>query len=219
MTALICLVGRDTVFVAADCVTHEPGTGLIVRNDTHKLRQLESGIAWAVGGYDVAIERIATALSEAHQDDIYSVNQLVLDTSRLVNEEMAPIAAQQGIEQQNVFSIVAGLAVDRSPKALISAPSLNQFLDVPRGQCSGLGTNSERIREIALEQANALISYGGVPADIWAIKVMGIASQEFPGSIGFPVDMVSISARRTTQAQRVTDQNGYEASNKWRVLL
>lgn len=220
MTALLCFVGRDTVFLAADCITHEPSTGRQRANDTQKIVLQGDKIAWATGGYAIANSRIAPILTDiAHGTEMSHINDVIVSVSKAINTEYAPRAALEGIAPPNVFSMMVGIDNDGLPRAFVNAPSLEQYITLKCGEWSGLGTVSERIHALASQRFEAHVRHGGIAADDWSIEVMRIASRAFPASIGFPIDMVSISSKRPMQMQRVSQSDGYRATSDWRVRL
>ncbi len=217
MTILLAAVGQDAVFLAADCVTNTPVDGVITSRSTQKIRIWNDRIAWATGGYAIASTEIESALPS--RGTIGLLSKKVVEISKLINARMRPAAIAQGITPPDVFSIVAGLKANGAPCFHGNAPSLDQYVvaDKP-GQFMALGTNTERVHQIATQVASRFTGPGRpLPCDTWALQTVDRASKEFPTSIGFPIDMTVIRRNGGIQRLRVTEPQSLVPSIDWLV--
>lgn len=206
----------DKVFLASDCITHEPGTGHQVANNTQKTFVIGGRIAVSIGGYATANAEIEAIVRALATEDVNAVNKAVIEASIRINERMAPEAARQGITPPDVFSIVAGLYPDGSPVAYANAPSIDQYLTLGRGQFIGLGTVTERVHQIATEQSKRYPAFLPIPCDQWAVRTMISAAEEFPQSIGFPIDLTMLQSGQMPRTLRIQNAQ-HQATPAWAI--
>jgi hypothetical protein len=217
MTILLAAVGRDAVFLAADCITNTPVNGIITSRSTQKIRIWDNRIAWTTGGYAIANSEIEPALPR--RGTIGLLNKKVIELSKRINDRMRPIAIGQGIAPPDVFSIVAGLNANGVPCFFGNAPSLGQYVvaDKP-GQFMGLGTDTDRVHQIATQVASRFAGPARqLPCDIWALQTVERASKELPTAIGFPIDMTLIRRSGHLQRLRVPGPQSHAPSTDWFV--
>lgn len=197
MTLVVGLVGRTSVFVAADSKVSSKMVDAD-RPDRKKLFIFDGPALGASAGYGEGVTEhlfpAVHAIQQAGHKASSTVAFLAYWTAQIAEPMYrtgAAISSGLKLPLDQLVTLIAGFTDANEPQIFVQLHHTGKSEIINQGGFTSFGTDTGRIQAITREitAQHLARSRTEIQADEWAMQIAQQATLEFSDSIGFPVDM------------------------------